>query len=154
MEYNGGWNGTVQDYKSMFYGDYNIRQCPRLSLTPALRRQRPQVRILSGAPFFLPFLGLDLLGTPVFLRCNPGEHRDSGCSKTAIHGAKMILAFRPNVMRLQSEAENHQSKGQGRWLREMLPLHSPHRERLRSDNPLPLRYRMRTREKGRSLCFA
>ncbi len=56
MEYNGGWNGTVQDYKSMFYRAFNVRPCPRLSLTPALRRQRPQVRILSGAPAFLGFL--------------------------------------------------------------------------------------------------
>ena len=50
MEYSAGYNRTAQDGKPWPSGDSNVCRCLGLSFIPALRRQRPQVRILSGAP--------------------------------------------------------------------------------------------------------
>ena len=49
-EYIRGCIGTSADRKWLIYRGFNIRLCPHMPAIPALRRQRSQVRILSGAP--------------------------------------------------------------------------------------------------------
>lgn len=53
MEYLGKQPETSMDMKLMFFSDLAFHSFPRKSSFSALRRQRSQVPILSGAPVFL-----------------------------------------------------------------------------------------------------